>query len=235
MKISDLNTKVIEITNPYDLNYYFLCKMLDKDIPVKEIHLAEGTNRHTNGETPYGVSNVLFYFQYSIRKMRIYLNLHLYNFTPYTKDIKEEFLSYKLYNGESIKSILKKHYNIEDLEKDPNLYNAFLNAIESIIVPKCEFIPFYIDPFDTDGVIISNRAKGKYNITSPCLGYNIKKHPKIMEGLKLWIEQFNAVIKDDVFYCIYKNHNPNNNMDLYLSRYLEWSPVNKKYNKENIK
>ena len=94
------------------------------------------------------------------------------------------------------------------------------NYIRSIL-KGCEFIPIMVD--ESDGVKISHKKykddKGliHYDVTSPCFGKNIKKHPEIMEKLQDWMNR-GGYIKDTNMYLICKERETEN---LYLKRYKE--------------
>lgn len=95
---------------------------------------------------------------------------------------------------------------------------------------RMEFIPFNVSEFD--GVTVSHK---KYSdrfgyiedqVTSPCLGINIKKYEKVMAGLSDFIAS-GGYIKDDIFYLIIQAKGKPDGT-YYLRRYEEWSPrVNK--------
>lgn len=86
---------------------------------------------------------------------------------------------------------------------------------------KAEFIPVVIDTYS--GLTISHKAykdKSGYvdEVTSPCLGKNIKKSKHFMDGLKEWVDE-GGIIKDNNLYLILENRNPDKPGKYYLKRY----------------
>lgn len=140
----------------------------------------------------YGTSDIVCMFRYSTQYERFefvcyYTSLNLN--IPEQKALRERF---------------KTEMEAARFEADGDK-KVFEWCVENLF-PECEFIPVVINTFD--GCMISHRAYRNRlgyieEVTSPCLGKNIKRHPKIMEGLKGWLEN-GGYIRDDKFYLIIK-------------------------------
>ena len=93
---------------------------------------------------------------------------------------------------------------ISDKGLTGNFKDCFEYCVKNIF-PKCEFIPISIS--ENDGCVLSHKGYMdrifgyQQEITSPCLGKNIKKHEEYMKGLSSWIEK-GGYIKDNMFYLI---------------------------------
>lgn len=190
---------------------------------VKDLRNRDLDDYNLKENTPYGFSDLVYYFRFDHHQMRLRFMYSPNNLSPYQSDIKEELNRYIVYNGISLyeykyfDSYLYFEEGYSSLPKETKI--VVCNKIKSILFDNSEFIPLYIDK--NDGVRLSNYKKGRNAITSPCLGINIKKHEKIMSRLEDWITN-GGYIKDDVFYCIYQNRNAPE--QLYLKRYEKWSP-----------
>lgn len=161
-------------------------------------------------DTPYGFTDVIFYFQFNYQTMQVEL----------------------VYNGSAFNTYYQNAYRNKVIEitndpipcslEDESLkYKAFLSLVDEF-----EFVPFYVSEYD--GVSISHKKyKDKLGLshdafTSPCLGINIKKSQYVMDGLANWFAS-GKKMHDNVFYLICENRKTE---ELYLARYTKWDPVN---------
>lgn len=179
-------------------------------------YLGRYTNpdcRSFKADTEFGLADVVCMFQFNTQRMTI------------EPKFSKSTLSYE-YQRDLISEadrVFGEGYNYDITGDD---------AFELIkhFADRMEFIPLYI--IDWDGVVISHKKyKNKYGfivdeVTSPCLGVNIKKHDKVMKGLTDFIEG-GGYIKDDVFYLIHQSKGAPDGT-YYLRRYEEWSPRLKK-------
>ena len=120
-----------------------------------------------------------------------------------------------------------------NIKEQKDLYNIAANSTFGLenesrfrwfvnnVFDKSEFIPVIIS--GSDGCMISHNVTKKYGehtnaVTSPCLGKNIKKNEWVMEMLKGWFDE-GGIIKDNNFYLILQNRNPDKPAGLYLRRW----------------
>lgn len=219
--------KLVELCPCIDKDNKYLAWMIDNIEKIKIINKGGYTienhgylGRHTSynerqfkRDSEYGFSDVVCRFVFDTQRMSVkplFDNCTL-NYI-YQKDIVQE-----------VEMILrdKYHFNITD-DTRFMLIKHFTS--------RMEFIPFYVEEFD--GVRVSHKSYinnfgiRKDEVTSPCLGINIKKHTKIMNGLTDFIAN-GGYIKDDVFYLIHQAKGAPDET-YYLRRYEKWSPrINK--------
>lgn len=147
----------------------------------------------------YGLADVVLYFEYSSQ-------YECFSFT-----FSSRTLSYK--NPEQKELYFKYHNEFIYTKNDKD---KFFWAKENVF-PKCEFIPIVINT--DDGCHISHKKYSDYlgvhdEVTSPCLGKNIKKHPVIVERLQNWMNQ-GGYIMDHMFYLIIEDRK-SSDKSLYL-------------------
>lgn len=127
-------------------------------------------------DTPYGLTNVVFYFLY---------NTALRRFEP-------------VFNGYALNSNIPEQNAIRRLstlcpsfygESHSDRLKAFDFLLDNCCLSNLEFFPVYVST--NDGVVVSHRQyKTKWGVehevTSPTLGVNILNHPEVMEALSDW-------------------------------------------------
>lgn len=219
--------KLVELCPCIDKNNKYLAWMIDNIEKIKIINKGGYTienhgylGKHTSyderqfkRDSEYGFSDVVCGFVFDTQRMTVkpLFDKSTLNYI-YQKDIVQE-----------VEMILrdKYHFNITD-DTRFMLIKHFTSHME--------FIPFYVAEFD--GVRVSHKSYinnfgiREDEVTSPCLGINIKKHTKIMNGLTDFIAN-GGYIKDDVFYLIHQAKGAPDGT-YYLRRYEKWSPrINK--------
>ncbi len=160
-------------------------------------------------DTTYGFADVVMMFYFDMQQLKVVANVDLFR------------LNWRYQNNYRIRALNcvgKNHNEFLDKEDYLTVFKEFLDEME--------FIPFTV--LEYDGVRISHKAYKddfgcRYDaFTSPALGINIRKHSKVMEGLKDFFAN-GGVMKDGVFYLICEDRNKGKD-SYYLKRYLPWSP-----------
>ena len=154
------------------------------------------TEREFECDAGYGLSDIVCYFEYSTQ------------YEKFIFHISTASLNYNNIEQNQLRDELRKTFDFGCLYgtcKDKEENKALFEYCVKNIFPKCEFIPISIS--ENDGCVLSHKGYMdrifgyQQEITSPCLGKNIKKHEEYMKGLSSWIEK-GGYIKDNMFYLI---------------------------------
>lgn len=143
--------------------------------------------------------------------------VYMFEFNPKTMRIEMDFSAYALQNHNMYEVYRKFRDLFEETNKD--ILEIQYLFVKEYLESESEFVPFFVK--EDDGCRISHKKfKDEHGaiyeeVTSPCYGINIKKHPDIMARLQNWLSK-GAYIKDNNRYLICKDRD---STDLYLRKY----------------
>lgn len=149
-------------------------------------------------EAKYGLADVIFIIKYSTQFEKFTLQS---NFDAINNMLPAQHSLYIAAN-KMLTANMRYGFKVSDEEK-ATMWDFFINEL----LPIAEFVPINIDEYD--GVRISHKvyrdAFGIHEeVTSPCLGKNIKRYDDYMKKLQKWIDN-GGYIKDDCFYLIHED------------------------------
>lgn len=164
----------------------------------------------------YGVNDLIFKFVYSTQYERFLFRFYLQNL-----NLKK---SYQSFLSDDIRRKDFDHSVFFGTENDMDKMKPMFDYCVKNIFPKAEFLP--VEVLANDGVVISHRAyRDKFGphdeVTSPCLGKNIKKNDSIMDRLSIWLKN-GGYIRDSNLYLIIENRKAGDG-SLYLLPYKQKS------------
>lgn len=198
--ISDFSIRINDYVTDFLRKNESKCRVMPKSSMRKVsngnlgLHSSFDENEYEE-DAKYGMADVVCYFEYSTQ-----YEVFLFHFSATSLNFKDE-------EQNRLKKELSRLFDAEVLYgsglSNKNKKELFDYCVENIF-PVCEFIPIKVSEYD--GCMLSHKAyKSLFGyereVTSPCLGKNIKKHEGYMEKLSSWLAN-GGYIKDDMFYLI---------------------------------
>lgn len=200
-KLSDFSVRSEDYVAEFLKKNENKCRVLPKPSyrSVSNGNLGERTSwdeRDYEKDAAYGTIDIVCKFVYDAQYEKFYFRFH---FSALNSSIPEQW---------ALKSNISRKFDSSILygyDNNNEKYRELFRYCVEHVFPKCEFIPIEVSDFD--GCTISRKKYRdpvfgiKEEVTSPCLGKNIKKHEEYVNRLSGWLEN-GGYIRDDVFYLI---------------------------------